>query len=327
MTATALGTADGRALGGSMRIVVTRPESLAAAKAAADQVVAEIDAAASRFREDSELSQLNRAPGREVAVGPLLAKAIAAALRGASITGGAVDPTVGSAVRLAGYDGDFAGIPAEGPSIRLVARRIPGWEAIRFSAALRTVLIPEGVEIDLGATAKALASDLAAEAASRAMGGAGALVSLGGDISVAGEPPADGWSIQVSEDSAAPIREGEETVSITSGGLATSSTTVRRWTRGDAVLHHIIDPATGLPAQSRWRSATVAAATCVDANIASTAVIVKSQHAVAWLEAIHLPGRLVDRDGTVCRVAGWPDPIQSSSPTFSEQSHRKPDQH
>ncbi len=327
MSSAALGIADGRALGGSMRIVVTRPESLAVAKAAADRVVEEIDAAASRFRDDSELSRLNKAPGREVAVGPLLTKAIAAALRGASLTGGAVDPTVGSAVRLAGYDGDFATIPADGASIRLVAHRIPGWEVIRFSAALRTVLIPEGVEIDLGATAKALASDLAAEAASRAMGGAGALVSLGGDIAVAGEPPAGGWSIQVSEDSAAPIREGEETVSITSGGLATSSITVRRWTRGGAVLHHIIDPATGLPAESRWRTATVAATTCVDANIASTAAIVKGEDAVEWLEAIQLAARLVDRDGAVRRVAGWPDPIQSSVPTFSEQFHRKLDQH
>jgi thiamine biosynthesis lipoprotein len=327
MMATELGIADGRALGGSMRIVVTRPARLGVAKAAANQVVAEIDAAASRFRDDSELSRLNNATGREVAVGPLLAKAIAAALRGASLTGGAVDPTVGSAVRMAGYEGDFAGIPADGPSMRLVAHRVPGWQAIRFSAALRTVFIPEGVEIDLGATAKALASDLAAEAASQAMGGAGALVSLGGDIAVAGEPPAGGWSVQVSEDSAAPIREGEETVSISSGGLATSSTTVRRWTRGGVILHHIIDPATGLPAESRWRTATVAAATCVDANIASTAAIVKSVGAVAWLESIHLAARLVERDGTIRRVAGWPDPIQSPSPTISEQFHRKLDQH
>jgi len=294
-----------------MRVVVTRPDYLASAKAAADIVVAEMDAAASRFRDDSELSRLNATPERDVALGPLLARAIAAALRGASLTGGAVDPTVGAAVRLAGYDGDFESVPADGPSIRLVEHRIPGWEAIRFSATLRTVWIPRGVEIDLGATAKALASDIAAEAASRAIGGGGVLVSLGGDIAVAGEPPAGGWSIQVSEDSAAPIREGEETVSIASGGLATSSITVRRWTRGGAVLHHIIDTATGLPADSRWRTATVAAATCVDANIASTAAIVKGEQAVAWLETHRLAARLVDREGRVRRVAGWPDPANS----------------
>ena len=311
MTTTPLGIADGRAFGGSMRVVVTTPEHLAAARAAVDMVVAEIDAAASRFRDDSELSRLNATPERDVALGPLLARAIEAALRGANLTGGAVDPTVGAAVRLAGYDGDFESVPAEGPSIRLVAHRVPGWEAIRFSPTLRTVRIPKGVEIDLGATAKALASDLAAEAASRAIGGGGVLVSLGGDIAVAGEPPPGGWSIQVSEDSAAPIREGEETVSIASGGLATSSITVRRWVRGGAVLHHIIDPATGLPADSRWRTATVAAARCVDANIASTAAIVKGEQAVAWLEAHRLAARLVDREGSVFRVAGWPDPADS----------------
>jgi thiamine biosynthesis lipoprotein len=313
MTASVLGIADGRALGGSMRVVVTRPEGLATAKAAADMVVAQIDAAASRFRVDSELSRLNATPERDVAVGPLLAKAIAAALRGARLTGGAVDPTVGCAVRLAGYDDDFASIPADGASIRLVAHRIPGWEAIRFSAASRIVRIPTGVEIDLGATAKALASDLAAQAASRATGGAGVLVSLGGDIAVAGEAPPGGWSIQTSEDSAAPIQEGEETVSIASGGLATSSITVRRWTRGGAVLHHIIDPATGLPAEGCWRTATVAAGTCVDANIASTAAIVMGEGAVAWLEANRLAARLVDREGKIRRVAGWPDPGLSES--------------
>lgn len=294
-----------------MRVVVTRPEDLSQAKAAADLVVAEIDAAASRFRDDSELSRLNATPGRDVAVSPLLAKAIAAALRGASLTGGAVDPTVGAAVRLAGYDGDFDRVPGDGPSIQLVEHRIPGWRSIRFSAALGTVRIPKGVELDLGATAKALASDLAAEAARLATRGGGVLVSLGGDIAVAGQAPAGGWSIQVAEDSAAPIREGEETVSIAAGGLATSSITVRRWTRGGAVLHHIIDPNTGLPADGRWRTVTVAAATCVDANIASTAAIVKGEQALAWLVANRLAARLVDRQGRVRRVAGWPQPTHS----------------
>jgi thiamine biosynthesis lipoprotein ApbE len=313
MTTSVFGIADGRALGGSMRVVVTRPQRLAAAKAAVDRVVAEIDEAASRFRDDSELSRLNAMPERDVTVSPLLAMAIAAALRGAQLTGGAVDPTVGCAVRLAGYDDDFARIPTEGASIRLVAKRIPGWEAVRFRAASRTVRIPTGVEIDLGATAKALASDLAAQAAGQVIGGAGVLVSLGGDIAVAGEAPPGGWSIQTSEDSAAPIQEGEETVSITSGGLATSSTTVRRWTRGGAVLHHIIDPATGLPAETPWRTATVAAGTCVDANIASTAAIVMGEAALRWLKANHLAARLVDREGMIVRLAGWPDPGDSES--------------
>jgi len=66
-----------------------------------------------------------------------------------------------------------------------------------------------------------------------------------------------------------------------------------------------------VPANSRWRTATVAAATCVDANIASTACIVKGEQAMAWLEAHHLAARLVDRDGRIRRAAGWPDPANS----------------
>ena len=306
MTTAVLGIADDRALGGSMRVIVTRPQSLVAAKAAVDEVIREIDIAASRFREDSELCRLNAMPDKVIKVSPLLAQAIETGLRGAELTEGAVDPTIGHALVVNGYDTDFSSVAPHGAALRLVAKRVPGWQAIHFNAAARTVLIPRGVVIDLGATGKALAADLAAAAAARATGG-GVLVSLGGDISVAGEPPPGGWLVQVSEDSAAPIEEGEETVGITAGGIATSGTTVRRWTRGGVVLHHIIDPATGLPVDSPWRTATVAAASCVDANIASTAAIVMGDDAVAWLKIRGLAARLVDREGRVRRVGGWPE--------------------
>jgi thiamine biosynthesis lipoprotein len=308
MSTTLLGIVDDRALGTSMRLVVTRPEGLVAAKAAADRVIKAIDDAASRFRVDSELSRVNLEPGRQIRISPLLAQALAAGLRGAKLTDGAVDPTVGSAVRLAGYDRDFAAIPEDGWPIQLSVTRIPGWRAIEFDEASRTVLIPKGVEVDLGATAKALASDLAAAAALEAVGSGGVLVSLGGDIAVGGEPPPEGWAVQTSEDSNAGIDDDEETITIQSGGIATSSTTVRHWTRGGVVLHHIIDPATGLPASGPWRTASAVAATCVDANIASTAAIVMGESAIAWLVANRLPGRLVDRHGSVHRVAGWPEP-------------------
>ncbi len=308
MTTAVLAIADSQALGGSLRVIVTWPAALNAAAAAVQRVVAAIDAAASRFRDDSELSRLNASPDRDVVVSPLLAQAIAAALRGARLSGGAVDPTVGSAIRLAGYDTDFSLVSSDGGPIKLVAESVPGWQAVRFDAGARMVRLPRGVEIDLGATAKALASDLAAAAALEAVGGGGVLVSLGGDIAVAGEAPPKGWLIQTSEDSRAPIDDAEETVSILSGGLATSSTTVRRWTRGGVALHHIIDPATGLPVNGRWRTATVAAATCVDANIASTAAIVLGDAAKSWLEERRLAARLVELDGTVHRLAGWPAP-------------------
>ena len=306
MSATVLGIADDRALGSSLRVVVTRPGSLLAAKAAVDEVVAAVDAAASRFRLDSELSLLNARPDQVIKVSPLLARAIGAALRGAELTAGAVDPTVGSAVRLSGYDADFSAVAPQGAALPLVAERIPGWRAVRFSEPARTVVIPRGVELDLGATGKAFAADLAAAAAARAISPGGVLVSMGGDIAVAGDPPEGGWLVQASEDSAAALSDTEETISITSGGVATSGTTVRRWTRGGEVLHHIIDPVTGLPVKSCWRTVTVAAGACVDANIASTAAIVMGAPAVAWLERQWLPARLVDENGGVHRVAGWP---------------------
>ena len=305
---TPVATADDRALGGSLRVVVTHAADLAAAKAAVDELVRAVDLAANRFRDDSELSRLNATPDHQVVVSPLLSKLISAAVRGARLTGGAVDPTVGSAVKLAGYTSDFAALPTDGVAIKLVVSRIPGWQAIDFSEATRTVRVPRGVDIDLGATAKALTSDLAAAAALAKIGRGGVLVSLGGDIAVAGEPPAEGWLIQASEDSGAPIQAGEETISIRSGGIATSSTTVRKWTRGGVSLHHIIDPVTGLPSDGPWRTATVVAGTCVDANIASTAAIVMGQAAIQWLAANRLPARLVDREGSVHRLSGWPEP-------------------
>ncbi len=308
MIASVLGIVDGRALGTSMRLIVTRPEALTAAKETADRIINAIDVAASRFREDSELSRVNREAGREVRISPLLAQAIACGLRGARLTDGAVDPTVGTAVRLAGYDRDFAALPPDGSPIGLSVARVPGWQAIKFDEGARVVLVPAGVEIDLGATAKALAADLAAAAALQAVGAGGVLVSLGGDIAVAGDPPVQGWPVQASEDSSAPIDDDEETITIESGGIATSSTTVRQWTRGGLVLHHIIDPSTGLPVAGRWRAASVVAASCVDANIASTAAIVMGDAAIPWLAAHNLPARLVDRYGGVHRVSGWPEP-------------------
>ncbi|HYU63686.1 MAG TPA: FAD:protein FMN transferase [Verrucomicrobiae bacterium] len=310
MTATVLGIADGGAFGGSLRVVVTSPQSLGNARAAVEEVVAAMDEAASRFREDSELSVLNARPDRVTKISPLFAHAIEVALRAAEVTGGAVNPTVGAAVRLSGYDADFSSVAPVGGPMRLVANYVPGWRAIRFSSAARTVLIPRGVELDLGATAKALTADLAAAAALKAAGG-GVLVSLGGDIAVAGEPPPGGWPVQVSEDSAATISDTEETISISSGGLATSGTTVRRWVRGGVEMHHIVDPTTGQPAGGRWRTATVAAGGCADANIASTAAIVMGDAAVDWLENHWLAARLVSRDGAVHRTSRWPLPDDS----------------
>ena len=300
---------DGRALGAGLRLVVTRPARLEAARLAVEQLLDEVDRAYSRFRSDSELSLLNARPGTDQPVSPLLGRALAAALRGAQLSGGAVDPTVGRALRLAGYDTTFSSVSPVGPSLVLRAQSVPGWQAVRFDADRGTVRIPPGVELDLGATGKGLAADLGAAVALDVLeGDGGVLLSLGGDLSVAGAPPEGGWIVQVGEDSGSPITTGEEAVSIGSGAIATSSTTVRRWVRGEVTLHHILDPETGLPVGGPWRTASVIARTCVDANIASTAAIVKGEGAAEWLRAAGLPARLVDRDGRVARLGGWPEP-------------------
>lgn len=259
----ALGVSEGRALGCGLRLVVTEAGAIGSARAAVDHVVDAIDRACSRFRPDSELSRLTAAGGRPQHVSPIFGMAIVLGLRGAQLTDGAVDPTIGRALRLAGYDRDFDAVPPTGAALRLVATPVPGWQALHFDAPAGVVSLPPGVELDLGATAKGLAADLAAAAALGVAGG-GVLVSLGGDIAAVGTPPPGGWQIEVGEDSGALLGAGDETISVGPSGVATSSTTVRRWTRGGVELHHLIDPRTGLPATGRWRTATVVAATCAE---------------------------------------------------------------
>jgi thiamine biosynthesis lipoprotein len=303
-----LGTVDDRALGTSIRVVVTDAGRLGVAKRAVDAVLRDIDLACSRFREDSDLAALNRSAGAETTVGPLLARALAEGLRGARVTDGDVDPTVGRAIRLAGYDADFAAVAAEGGPLTLTVRPVPGWQTVRLDPRTRRVFVPAGVEVDLGATAKALAADLAAAAGLAAAGGGGILVSLGGDIALAGEPPDGGWTVAVSDDSNDPVESAQESIVLQSGAVASSSTRVRRWRRGGVELHHIIDPRTGCPARTPWRLATVVADSCVDANIASTAAIIRGTRAPAWLDSLHLPARLVAEGGDLVRVGGWPAP-------------------
>lgn len=301
------------ALGTTVHVLVDEPARLEAARRAVADVLDLVDRTYSRFRPDSELQLAHERPGRWVHASPLLGRAIEAALRGARLSDGAVDPTVGRAVRAIGYDRDFASVIRAPAPITVRLEPVPGWQAIRFDPIGRFVRLPRGVELDLGSTGKALAADLAAAAAREAMGGGGVLVNLGGDIATAGRPPRAGWRTLVSDDARTRPDADGEVVAIHSGALATSSTTVRRWTRGRVELHHIVDPVTGLPARGPWRTVSVAAASCVDANVAATASIVLGPDALAWLEAHRLPSRLVSHDGHVVRTAGWPLPATLES--------------
>jgi FAD:protein FMN transferase len=239
------------------------------------------------------------------------------ALAAADVTDGDVDPTCGRSLVRLGYDRDFAAARRDTGPLPQPAVPAVGWQAVELDRDRREIRIPSEVMLDLGATAKALAADRAAKRIAATLN-CGTLVNLGGDIAVVGEPPDQGWPVGITdnrgfdgtEGAAGPAQPGpplhDAIVIIRDGGLATSSTKVRAWSRGTARLHHIIEPSTGMPANSCWRAVSVAAATCVAANTASTAAIIRAERAAGWLAYQHLPARLVGRGGEVVTVAGWP---------------------
>jgi len=282
--------------GGQAVVVVADRSALDAAVSEVKRTVKAVDDACSSFREDSELALLNASAGEPVVVSSLLLTAVRVALRAAGETLGAVDPTVGQVLIAHGL------LPEFSPRVRPRIERVPGYAVVKLDQVSSSIELPRGVRLDLGATAKALAADMAA-AAAKSAGGCGVLVALCGDLAVAGDPPADGWQVRITDDHRHCDAPGQ-TVTIAGGGLATSSVTVRRG--DDGVTHHVIDPATGRAAAGPWRTATVVAPSCVEANTVSTAAIVLGARAPAWLQAEQLPARLVGTDARARHVGGWP---------------------
>ena len=245
-----------------------------------------------------------------------LAEAVRVALEAARWTGGLTDPTVGQALIALGYDRDFKTIDPDSREPLPGPVPAPGWWQVRLDGPL--LGLPAGLRLDLGATAKGLGSDRAARAVMSATGPAGGvLISLGGDIATAGIPPRDGWPIvaagQAGHDGAEALSAGPagtglaQLVRLPRGAVATSSISYRSWQRAGRVMHHIVDPRTGLPADGPWHTASVAAMTCADANAAATAAIVAGDQAAGWLAAAGLPARLVSHGGQVRYLGGWPE--------------------
>ncbi|HZV27509.1 MAG TPA: FAD:protein FMN transferase [Acidothermaceae bacterium] len=308
-----LPTAQWPAIGTTASVVVTDPAYLDAARQIVVDELAQLDLACSRFRSDSEVARLATRGNAWTAVSEVLADVLTCALDVARVTDGDVDPTMGTDMTRLGYDRDFGEIQqaaAVGSDIavlpltyRLVYRTT--WHDVEFDHGRRHVRVPAGLALDLGAIAKAWCADRCAVRIQRELG-VGVLVSLGGDIATAGVGPDGGWLVRVQDLPEA--TDGPNAVVVLRDGyaVATSSTISRTWRRGTSQLHHILDPATRRPAAPVWRTVTAIAGSCVDANAATTAAIVRGRAAEPWLASRGVAARLVDHDGRVHTLGGWP---------------------
>ena len=307
-----------QALGTMVELLLHPCAEVGTAQLILDDSLAELDRCASRFREDSELSRVNRGAGRPQRLSPLLAELLAVALDAARSTGGLTDPTLGRPLIDAGYAGDFAQIPESEATPYYGTASGWGWQGVRL---LRDVVeVPAGVLLDLGATAKAWAADRAAEEVAARLN-CSVLVSLGGDLATAGRPPPGGWVVRVADDHKDPSGPGQN-VRLDGPALATSSTTQRSWIKAGRVMNHLIDPQTGAPAVGPWRTVSVAASSCVAANTASTAAILAGAHAPAWLRRRAVAARLVSQDDQVLHLGGWPsegDDLPSWQPSLTAE--------
>ncbi len=298
-----IGQHEFAALGTTATVLTTDPAAVDRAAEVTRQVTDDLDAACSRFRPDSELMCLRC--GVDQRVSPTLAAVLDAAMTAAESTHGLVDPTVGSALIGLGYDRDFAELDGGEVDAPSSATAAGNWRRVRFDRARRVVRIPAGVVIDVGATGKAFAADLAAQRAATATK-CGVLVNLGGDIATAGGSPAGGWPVGIADSHRAAGAQVQQTISLSTGALATSSVTARVWRRNGRQMHHIVDPATGEPADVVWRTVSVTAPSCVAANTASTACLVDGHRAVTLLTGWQLPARLATPAGHVLTIGGWP---------------------
>lgn len=259
-----------------------------------EALFARIEARLSRFRKQSELSRLNARPGQWIPVSGLLWSVLQQALNLARETAGLFDPTLLAALEAAGYTISFdemAGRAGAGGGPAQPGR----WQELRLDAGRQAVWLPAGVRLDFGGIGKGYT----AAAAVRLLSEAGpALVDAGGDL-VAGAPPAGlpGWPVAV----AAP--GGEEAADLfhlwlANAALATSGTDYRHWRRNGRLVHHLIDPRTGRPAESDLVAVTVLAPTAAAAEAWATATLIAGQEAgSAMLTARGLAGALTGGDG------------------------------
>lgn len=298
-----------RALGTTASVVLGDPSHADEAEHILRAETEAIDRACSRFRPDSELAHFHASAGRTVEVSTLLFEALDVAYSVAEKTHGAVDPTVGHAMEVLGYDRDFEQIETH-PLQMADLGPVPGFRHLQLDRTRTAARIPKGVRLDLGSSAKALLADRAAARIADTLG-TGSLVSIGGDVAVAGDPPTEGWAIGIAVDSSAGADEVDQVVAIRGGGLASSSTEIRTWLMGSERVHHIVDPATGRCTPPHWRLVSAAGVSCVDANALSTAAFVWGDQALERLRRFDQAVRLQRHDGRVFTFGGWPESAES----------------
>ncbi len=264
--------------------------------------VGRLEQAASRFRADSEISAVNRGAGRWVAASSLLVELIDVALAAADSTGGLVDPCLGRQVDAAGYRSWAAGDVAVLDGAPGLLAASGSWREVEVGAG--RVRIPAGVELDLGATAKAWLADEVAERIADDLG-LDVIANMGGDLRVIAESP--GWV--VSADHEVPGLP-ERAICIADGGLATSGQGRRRWLTTSGPAHHLIDPRTGRSADTGWWAVSALAATATGANVAATAGMLLDGDAPAWFAERGLAGLFTRWSGSgraTAHAAGqWP---------------------
>lgn len=299
-----------RAWGTYVFVATRRPSGLTLAGRLTAAILDDIDRTCSRFREDSDLARVNDHAGSWVEVDPLLVAAVEVACTAARHSGGLVNPLLGRHLVELGYDRDFGLLPPDtGPAAELEgpSPSPDAWRQVRLDPD-GGIRIPSGSALDLGATAKAWAADVVAAALAREVAGS-SLVSLGGDLAIAA-PDGDPWPVGVSTH---PGAEPDTVVGLDRGGLATSSTRVRRWRRSGVRRHHVLDPRTGLPAAETWATVTATGPSCTAANTASTAAIVLGDEAPGWLAQRGVAARLVDADGLTRTTGSWPVDLRQRS--------------
>jgi FAD:protein FMN transferase len=327
-----------RAMGTTVAVIVQRDRQ-GEAEQAVRQLFEEWEAALSRFRPESELSRLNARAGEPAPASPLLRRVLRTALDAARATDGLYDPTLGAQIARLGYDRSFEQIEAkadvatdltaeiaerrgefttevteitEGSEVRvgLVGTGAPvdggprqggAWREIIVDERAGTVALPAGAALDFGGIAKGMAVD-AALAALAGRGFGAALVNAGGDLAVLGTPPGERqWSLAV------PGRDAWWSIPLVRGALATSGIARRHWLQAGAPRHHLLDPRTGLPSSSGLWSATVAAGSCAQAEVAAKVAFLLGRHeGGAFLRRLGLAGLLVGADGFWSAEGAWP---------------------